>query len=194
MSPQTASSRELVDSIVSTQGHWSHEGASGQRCYFGPNSNAIHLYSNMIHKASLATFHHECVRTIRSIPSDTHDYLMDLYWDQSNSILPVVDKDAFLDDKNSNQSANYSPFLHLCLLATGFGYSDKSRAEIKNLLITNTSESILDRELRRLSVYEVDRPMGITSIQALLLLCRLECMAGRENAGWLYGSRSESSS
>ncbi|KIW17949.1 hypothetical protein PV08_05144 [Exophiala spinifera] len=186
--PQTPSSRELVDSVVITRGHWSREGSNGQRRYFRPNSNAVHLYANMIHKTTLASFDNECINAIRLVPPDSQEYLMNLYWTQSNNILPVVDKEAFMKDRTSNQHANYSPFLHLCILATGFGYSDKGRPELKSLLMPNLSENVLERELRRLAVVEVDRPQGMRSIQALLLLGRLECMAGRENAGWLYSS------
>ncbi|RMZ68333.1 Fungal specific transcription factor domain-containing [Pyrenophora seminiperda CCB06] len=183
-----ASSEEIVNTIVNARGHWIHDGDSGQRCYFQPNSNAILNYSTMVRNSSSAAFQSDCVRVIQSIPLATQDHLGDVYWEKSNSILPVIDKDVFNEDKSNNGTSYYSPFLYLCILATGLAYSDKDRSDIKALSLDDESETMLMHELHRLAIHEVDRPAGIPSIQALVLLGRLECMNGRENAGWIFSS------
>ena len=48
-------------------------------------------------------------------------------------------------------------------------------------------ESTLHREAKYMLDHELERPGGIPSVVALLLLGDLECGVGRDNLGWMYG-------
>jgi hypothetical protein len=48
-------------------------------------------------------------------------------------------------------------------------------------------ESDLHREAKYLFEYELEKPGGIPSVQALLILGDLECGVGRDNTGWMIG-------
>ncbi|OCL04444.1 hypothetical protein AOQ84DRAFT_416253 [Glonium stellatum] len=51
---------------------------------------------------------------------------------------------------------------------------------------TSQRESTLHREAKYMLDHELERPGGIPSVVALLLLGDLECQVGRDNPGWLY--------
>jgi hypothetical protein len=123
---------------------------------------------------------------IRGLSEETRDYLLDLYWKYYNSVLQVVSQEAFLEDKATGRSANYSGFLHVCLLAMGFRFADTKRQDMQPLLSHKDRENELHREARRLIEYELESPGGVPSVQALLILGDLECAAGQDNTGWMY--------
>ena len=79
----------------------------------------------------------------------------------------------------------YSPFLHMCILAIGYRYADRSRADVQ-AFATPDGESLLHDEAKRQVDSELQMPGGVPSLQALLLLGDLECGVGRYNTGWLY--------
>ena len=114
---------------------------------------------------------------------------MDLYWLYYNSVLPIVDRRAFEEDKENGRSQYYSGFLHICLLALGFRYADPNRAETQKVSVWNR-ESSLHKEAKYLFDYELEKPGGIPSIQALLILGDLEYSVGRDNMGSMYAGQS----
>ncbi|KAI1184101.1 fungal-specific transcription factor domain-containing protein [Nemania serpens] len=124
-------------------------------------------------------------RIIRSLTPKTHDYLMQNFWKYHNSILQVIDKAAFEASKGSENPKYYSSFLHVIILAVGWRYANKDRCDIARMNLGN-HESTIHREARHMLDIELERPLGIPSIQALLLLGDLECGVGRDNTGWMY--------
>lgn len=125
-------------------------------------------------------------RIIRSLPLETYDYLMDLFWTFYNSVLHVLHQEAFNEDREAGRTQFYSGFLHVCVLAMGYRFADKSRPDIQKISLPQM-ESTLHREAKYMLDHELERPGGIPSVVALLLLGDLECGVGRDNIGWLYG-------
>jgi hypothetical protein len=70
-------------------------------------------------------------------------------------------------------------------LAARYRFADKQRPDIRGITLAER-ESTLYREAKCMLDYEMERPGGIPSIGALLLLGDLEVGCGRDNAGWLY--------
>ncbi|KAI1108828.1 fungal-specific transcription factor domain-containing protein [Nemania sp. NC0429] len=124
-------------------------------------------------------------RLIRSLTPKTHDYLMQNFWKYHNSILQVIDRAAFEADRGSENPKYYSSFLHVIILAVGWRFANKDRCDVARINLGN-HESTIHREARYMLDIELERPMGISSIQALLLLGDLECGVGRDNTGWMY--------
>ncbi|KAI0427032.1 fungal-specific transcription factor domain-containing protein [Xylaria sp. FL1042] len=124
-------------------------------------------------------------RVIRSLTPKTHDYLMQNFWKHQNSVLQVVDRAAFEADKGSETPKFYSSFLHIIMLALGWRYADKDCCDIARINLGNY-ESVIHREAKSMLETDLERPMGISSVQSLLLLGDLEYGVGRENISWMY--------
>lgn len=180
----------MVSRLLSTRGHLSFDQLSGRLRYFGPTTNC-HVHSEVggtsgpnetresLEQARRAE------KTIRQLPMETHDYLMSVFWQHYNSVIHVVHKDAFFEDRENGRSQYYSGFLHICVLAMGYRVADKSRPDMQRLTVA-PRESSLHREAKFMLEFELERTGGIPSIAALLLLGDLECGVGRDNLGWLY--------
>ena len=177
----------MVSRLLSTRGHLSFDQLSGRLRYFGPTTNC-HVHSGQATLEDSRETLEQSRRTekvIRFLSDETYDYLMDLFWTFYNSVLHVLHKDAFYEDKENGGTQFYSGFLHICVLAMGFRFADKSRPDIQKISI-NHYESTLHREAKYMLDAELERPGGIPLVVALLLLGDLECMVGRDNTGWLY--------
>jgi hypothetical protein len=178
----------LVSRLLSTRGHLSFDQLSGRLRYFGPTTNC-HIYSELIqpvdHTRESLEQTRRTEKAIRQLSIETHDYLMDLFWQNYNSVLHVVHEEAFHEDKENGRSQFYSGFLHTCILAMGYRFADKSRPDMLRIALPER-ESTLHREAKYMLDCELERPGGIPSIAALLLLGDLECGVGRDNLGWLY--------
>lgn len=112
---------------------------------------------------------------------------MELYWKKYHSILHIVHKEAFYQGATDESSGSYNGFLHLCLLAMGFTFADKSRPDMQKFLgFARAGESTLHLGSRKLAKYEMESPGGLPSIQALLILADLESGVGRDDTGWMY--------
>jgi hypothetical protein len=111
---------------------------------------------------------------INDLSPETHDYLMDLFWNYHNSVFHLVHKDAFYDDREQGATQFYSVFLHFCMLAVAVRYADKDRQDIQRIALTGTASSTLHAKARSMARLELERPGGIPSIQALFLLGDLE--------------------
>lgn len=185
--------RTLVNDLLSTTGHLKFDQSNGRWRYFGPTTNFHHISSEG--SAALLELHEplkQTKRVLRELSPETHDHLLESYWVYYNPIFQVVDREAFQDDKESGGTQYYSGFLHITILAMGFRFADKSRSDVQRLQLPGTRESTLHREAKYLSEYELERPGGLPSIQALVLLSSLESGCGRDNAGWMYAGQSSS--
>lgn len=110
----------LVSRLLSTRGHLSFDQLSGRLRFYGGTVNC-HVYSELDFNEVPATQPPEQARRaekcIRSLPLETHDYLMQLFWTHYNGVLHVVHEAAFNEDMGSGRSQFYSGFLHVCILA-----------------------------------------------------------------------------
>ncbi|KAJ4173349.1 hypothetical protein NW754_012356 [Fusarium falciforme] len=158
---------DIIHRLLSTKGNLSFDQISGGLRFFGPTANS-HVYAG-------SSDHYdtreppEQVRQaegiIRSLDPETHDYLVDNFFQYYNSAIQIIDREAFEADRQSPYPKFYSHFLH-----------DYFEAK----------ESTLHREAKAMLDSELERPGGIPSVQALLLLGDLECGVGRDNTGWMY--------
>jgi hypothetical protein len=185
----TGSKESMVKRLLSTRGHLSFDQLSGRLRYFGPTTNC-HIYSelNPSEDASRAALEQQrrTEKVIRSLSSESNDYLMELYWRHYNAVIHVVHQAAFEEDRENGRTQYYSGFLHICMLAMAYQrFADKSRPDMMKIGLP-ARESTLHKEAKYMLDLELEQPGGIPSIQALLLLGDLECGVGRDNLGWLY--------
>lgn len=179
----------LVSRLLSTRGHLSFDQLSGRLRYYGPTTNC-HIYSELdIDDSKSARDNHEQARRaekiIRTLPLETHDYLMGLFWTHYNGVLHVVHEEAFNEDRETGKTQFYSGFLHICILAMAYRFADKSRSDMQRIALPDR-ESTLHREAKYMLDLELERPGGIPSVAALLILGDSEVGVGRDNAGWMY--------
>ncbi|KAF1846269.1 uncharacterized protein K460DRAFT_339333 [Cucurbitaria berberidis CBS 394.84] len=178
----------MVSRLLSTRGHLSFDQLSGRLRYFGPTTNC-HVHSEMLNPFDSTREMSEQARRadkiIRSLPLETYDYLMDLFWQCYNPVIHVLHQEAFNEDREMGRTQFYSGFLHVCVLAMGFRFADKERMDILRISLPG-KESTLHREAKYMLDHELERPGGVPSVVAMLLLGDLECGVGRDNLGWLY--------
>jgi hypothetical protein len=177
----------LVHMLLSTRGHLSFDQLSGRLRFFGPASN-FHIYADNDAPVDVRESPEQVRRTeriIRSLTIETHDYLMDLFWEYYNGVLHIVHKEAFNEDMQNSNNKYYSGFLHISILAMGYRFADLERDDMKKITLGNR-ECTLHREAKYMLDMELERPGGIPSVQAFLLLGDLECGIGRDNTGWMY--------
>ncbi|KAF6823654.1 fungal specific transcription factor [Colletotrichum plurivorum] len=178
---------DIVHRLLSTKGNLSFDQLSGRLRFFGPTANS-HVYaetSDQFDSREPPEQVRRAERIIRSLSTATHDYLMDSFWAHYNSVLKIIHRDAFDADRESQNPKFYSSFLHICILAMAFRFADFSRGDMKRLALMSR-ESTLHREAKYMLDIELERPGGIPSVQALLILGDLECGVGRDNTGWMY--------
>ncbi|KAJ4351918.1 uncharacterized protein N0V89_007262 [Didymosphaeria variabile] len=107
--------------------------SAGRVRFFGPTTN-MHILSRPASDTSRTLSPFWPISTlVRSLSPETHDYLIDLFFDCHNSALHIVHKWAFFDDLRTDGTQFYSNFLHMAMLAEGYRYSDKRREDIKKL-------------------------------------------------------------
>jgi hypothetical protein len=179
----------ILSRLLSTRGHLSFDQISGRLRYYGPTVNS-HIYSELeVDDAKSSRENMEQARraekVIRTLPLETHDYLMGLFWQHYNGVLHVVHEEAFNEDREAGRSQFYSGFLHICILAMGYRFSDKSRPDMQRISLPDR-ESTLQREAKYMLDLELERPGGIPSVAALLILGDSEVGVGRDNVGWMY--------
>ncbi|OQU97756.1 Fungal specific transcription factor domain-containing protein [Cladophialophora immunda] len=124
-------------------------------------------------------------RILADIPADLESYLMDLFWNQYNNTLRVVDQVKFKGDQSSGGTTYYSGLLHLVCLAMGFHYADKTRPGMQQITAED-KQSVFWREAKYMLDRELNDPGGLTTIQAMLILSDLECACGRDDSAALY--------
>ncbi|KAK5169772.1 uncharacterized protein LTR77_005750 [Saxophila tyrrhenica] len=179
----------ILSRLLSTRGHLSFDQISGRLRYYGPTVNS-HIYSELevddtksnrdnLEQARRAE------KVIRTLPMETHEYLMSLFWQHYNGVLHVVHEEAFNEDREAGRTGYYSGFLHICILAMGYRFADKSRADMQRIALPDR-ESTLHREAKYMLDLELERPGGMPSVAALLILGDSEVGVGRDNVGWMY--------
>jgi hypothetical protein len=180
----------MAHRLLSTRGHVSFDQLAGQQRYFGPTTNC-HIYLDIAASSSESRRQareqaRRTQRVLSALPQSSQDYLLHLFWKHYNSVIRVVDQEAFEVGRDTGGGgAFYSGFLHICILAAGYRFADKQRPDMLRIALPGR-ESLLHREAKYMLDYEMERPGGLPSIAALLLLGDLEVGCGRDNAGWLY--------
>lgn len=179
----------ILNRLLSSRGHLSFDQLSGRLRYYGPTVNS-HIYSEL--EVDDAKSSREAMeqgkragKVIRTLPLETHDYLMGLFWQHYNGVLHVVHEEAFNEDKEAGRTQFYSGFLHICILAMGYRFADKTRPDMQRIALPDR-ESTLHREAKYMLDLELERPGGIPSVAALLILGDQEVGVGRDNVGWMY--------
>ncbi|CAH0000011.1 unnamed protein product [Clonostachys byssicola] len=178
---------DIVHRLLSNKANLSFDQLSGRLRFFGPTANS-HVYAespDQFDSREPPEQVRRAERIIRSLSTATYDYLMSNFWEYYNSVIQVIDREAFEADRDSQHPKYYSSFLHICVLAMGYRGSDQTRDDMKKISLGNR-ESTLHREAKYMLDIELERPGGIPSVQALLLLGDLECGVGRDNTGWMY--------
>lgn len=181
---------DIVHRLLSTRGNLSFDQPSGRLRFFGPTANS-HVYAESLDQFDSREPPEQvrrAERIIRSLTTSTHDYLMENFWTHYNSVLKIIHRDAFDADKESQNPKFYSSFLHICILAMAFRFADSDRDDMRRIAL-GSRESTLHREAKYMLDIELERPGGIPSVQALLLLGDLECGVGRDNTGWMYAGK-----
>lgn len=178
----------LVGRLLSTRGHLTIDQLNGRLRYFGPTTNChVHSELGSAVDSGRDSFEHaqKIENALASVSPETHDYLMDLFWQHYNAVLHVLHKEAFSEDMRSGRSRFYSRFLHVCVLAIGFRFAERSRPDMQKIMI-GKRESTLHRAAKDLLDFELQHAGDIPSIVSLLILGDLECGVGRDNLGWMY--------
>jgi hypothetical protein len=173
--------------LLCTRGSYIFDQSAGRTRFFGPTAN-IHVYANPTSSfAPLEQSDHafRAEQLILALKPATYDHLMGCFRDFYNSWQQVVDEAAFEAGRTTQDSRFYSLFLHLCMLAIGYRFADWNREDMK-MITSGNRESTLHREAKAMLEAELERPGGIPSVQALLMLADLECGVGRDTAGWMY--------
>ncbi len=177
--------------LLCTRGTYLYDQAAGRPRFFGPTANS-HVFAKPIPGLIPQERTEQAQRTeilIGSLRPATYDHLMRCFWDYYNSWQQVVDEAAFEAGRASQDSRFYSVFLHVAMLGVGYRFADWEREDVKRLSLDNR-ESTLHTEAKAMLQGELERPGGIPSVQALLLLADLECGIGRDTTGWMYSGKS----
>lgn len=178
-------SKSLIDCLTSSDHLIHYDPSSGRLRLSGPVI-AFHRFSAMsrFHMTTNSREQNKRVEKIlRELDITTHAYLMECFWSYYNPVMQVVNREIFEEDRRGGTT--YSGLLHICILAMGYRYADASRPDIRKLALPN-KESTLHREAKYLVEFEFEKPGGIPSVQALLILGQLESGSGRDSVGWTY--------
>ncbi|KAG7426565.1 Nitrogen assimilation transcription factor nit-4 [Fusarium oxysporum f. sp. raphani] len=178
---------DIVHRLLSTKGNLSFDKISGQLRFFGPTANS-HVYTESTGLSDNCEPLEQFCRAekiIQSLSRETHDYLIGQFFQYYNSVIQIIDRAALEADRISKSSKFYSHFLHIAVLGMGYRAADMDRDDMRKITV-NPRESTLHREAKHMLDIELERPGGIPSVQALLLLGDLECGVGRDNTGWMY--------
>jgi hypothetical protein len=122
------------------------------------------------------------------ISAGDYDYLMCLYWTHYNSILPLIDRTSFEEDRKNGGRTFFSNLLERCLLAMGFTFADQARLETNQLRLS-CDENPLHTEVTRIFEHGSDKSPNLPNLQAILLLGELELRAGRLHRGWDFAGK-----
>jgi hypothetical protein len=169
--------------------------ASGRVRFFGPTTN-MHILSHSSTFPSKTPESFWPISTlVHGLAPETHDYIIDLFFDCHNSALHVVHKWAFFDDLRSGGTQFYSNFLHMAMLAEGYRYADRTRNDIKTFAYTGGAgggangggdSSVFHTKAKKMAELELVKSGGVPSIQAFFLLGDLEVGCGRDDCGWMF--------
>lgn len=180
-------SKMLIDHLIHPNHAVQYDQSSGRMRLSCPII-ALHQFSE-ISQGTTTTSSREQMRSVervlRELGPETHDHLMESFWSYYDPVMQVVDRDIFEEDRKAGGGLSYSGLLHICILAMGYRYANPKRTDIQKISLPN-KESTLHREAKYLVEFEFEKPGGIPSVQALLLLGQLESGSGRDSVGWTY--------
>lgn len=179
---------EKFNNLLSTTGHLRFY--KGTWRYFGATTNLHVFYNeedNMVNPASRA-IEQKATRMISLLSLDTHDHLLNLFWNHYNAVIEVVPQTPFLEGYRRGTDEHYSIFLHTAILAMGVRFADKSRSDI-SVLMVSTYESTFQVMAKQLLEPAIQAG-GLTSLQATLLMVDLENGSGKDLLAWLHGGMS----
>jgi hypothetical protein len=180
-------SKALIDRLISPSDSALYDRSSGRLRPSCPII-AFHQFSELTPSVATGNSREQdrrVERLLRELDTETHDHLLECFWLYYDPVMQVVDRKVFEEDRKRGNGLTYSGFLHICILAMGYRYADPKRADIQKLTLQN-KESTLHREAKYLVEFEFERPGGIPSVQALLILGQLESGCGRDAVGWMY--------
>ncbi|KAH7115887.1 fungal-specific transcription factor domain-containing protein [Dendryphion nanum] len=160
--------------------------ASGRVRFFGPTTNMHILSRSTVDSSKTPETFWPISTLVRDLTPETHDYLIDLFFDCHNSAVHIVHKWAFFDDLKVGGTQFYSNFLHMCILAEGYRYADKNRLDIKKLGCSGADSSTFHTKAKKMAELELVKPGGVPSLQAFFLLGDLEVGIGRDDTGWMF--------
>jgi hypothetical protein len=181
-------SKVLIDRLTSSDHSIHYDPSSGRLRVSGPTIISFNQFSEMSRGPTTANSREQSRRVekiLRELDMTAHDHLMECFWSHYNPVMQVVDREIFEEDRRACGGLAYSELLHICILAMGYRHADTSRPDIRKLALPN-KESTLHREAKYLVEFEFEKPGGITSVQALILLGQLEAGSGRDSVGWTY--------
>lgn len=179
-------SKVLIDRLTSSKHSIQYDHSSGRLRLSDPTI-AFHQLSEMSQSNTTSSReqNRRVEKVLRELSPETHDHLLECFWSYYDPVMQVVDREVFEEDRRAGEGLTYSGFLHICILAMGYRYSDTMRPDIQKLALEN-KESTLHREAKYLVEFEFEKPGGIPSVQALLILGQLESGSGRDSVGWTY--------
>lgn len=185
---QLQSTGDSMRSFLHHSTQLKYDSATGTLRYFSPVAKyqryADRLMDSQNYSSGSWHLERRLQHMIQDIDTETLDHLMSCFWLFYNNTLQVVDQTTFQEDKDGDK-LHYSRFLHVCCLAMGFRYADKSRPNIK-ALGRGDRRSTFYLCVQEMVETELESPRGLTTIQSLLILSDLECAVGRDRSGWMH--------
>jgi hypothetical protein len=180
-----------VSSFVATQPQIPHERESARPEYFGPSANYPE-YPNPNRLGDLQPLNRrraELQQFIDSMPAKVVEHLTNCFWTYYNTTIPHVSRSMWTADKEKGGNTYYTPLLHLCMLAIGYRYADRSIPSISDYAVSHYQTTMY---LKAKSYIEAEITVESTLplIQATLLMADLQGAAQRYHSGWMYVGRS----
>ncbi|CAK7232073.1 hypothetical protein SEUCBS140593_008137 [Sporothrix eucalyptigena] len=160
----------------------------GRLRYFGPTSS-LHLAESVTSSILLrepAATHTGGVQWQDVVSTSLQDHLFELYWTYQHQVIPIIHKEAFLQDFKSGQTKYCSKLLVHCILARAAAISDRPDIRAMALVEDEVNEDppLLVRRCADLLDAELNQP-GITTLQSLELLSEIYCVVSNDTKGWM---------
>ncbi|RVX68683.1 hypothetical protein B0A52_07110 [Exophiala mesophila] len=187
---QVRASAPSLQSLLFTTSRLQYSSTTGQLSFLGPVERLQHYGDGFMQSPGTppGSWHMQrrLSHIISELDQETYDYLMTCFWSSYNDHLKIIDQDAFQQHEiEDGDQLHYSTFLHLCCLAMGFTFADKSRLDVQ-ALIRGNRDSIFHGNARYMVEPELKKPHRLSTIQSLLLLSHLECAGGNDSMSWMY--------
>ena len=191
---QVRASAPSLQSLLFTTSRLQYSSTTGQLSFLGPVERLQHYGDGFMQSPGTppGSWHMQrrLSHIISELDQETYDYLMTCFWSSYNDHLKIIDQDAFQQHEiEDGDQLHYSTFLHLCCLAMGFTFADKSRLDVQ-ALIRGNRDSIFHGNARYMVEPELKKPHRLSTIQSLLLLSHLECAGGNDSMSWMYAGLS----
>lgn len=123
---------------------------------------------------------------IGAISPSIEEYLLNLVWSNYSTVLPFINKELFEDGKREGNSQYYRRSLEMCLLLVGLRFADRKRPDMDALFAGSGIESTLHSITKRMVEEDLDREIGLSTVQSLLFLGDFEASLSNFHLGWMY--------